>query len=302
MNSAITPTITEFFEKADRVLPSRLVESINCFAQSFLRFVPVMMRDFFLERLPGRFFGIFFRRISRKMNHLQTAVSFQPFIYFFAGMMRGLINPQNDFPARTSLKYLFKPTNRRVRILPVDYKWGDFFPGPEMYGPVNVLGRFASRAVRYKRLLACRIPSPCDRSFEINLALIAGQRDDFLPAQAQVRKNFRRFKLKAPLLNLAPFDVQFAPSLKAPVQCSHQLPRSALAIAKIKSFLDQASNRSDGPSAAHLSAWHRFLLKQLTELVQVIRLQATLAVLPTPARIILEAFQAFLLVGLRESG
>jgi hypothetical protein len=34
-------------------------------------------------------------------------------------------------------------------------------------------------------------------------------------------------------------------------------------------------------------------------LSEVIRLQATLAVLPTPARIILEAFQAFLLVGLR---
>src|SRR5262249_35815756 len=46
-------------------------------------------------------------------------------------------------------------------------------------------------------------------------------------------------------------------------------------------------------------AWHRSLLKQLTELVQFIRSQATLAVLPSPARIILQAVQALLLVGLR---
>src|SRR5215468_8040309 len=84
-------------------------------------------------------------------------------------------------------------------------------------------------------------------------------------------------------------------------QRSHQLPRSALAVAKAKTLLNQNANRFDGPSAAHLSAWHRFLLKQLTELVQFVRLQVTLAMLPSPARIILQAVQAFLLVGLRES-
>src|SRR5262245_3195537 len=36
-----------------------------------------------------------------------------------------------------------------------------------------------------------------------------------------------------------------------------------------------------------------------TSLVQFIRLQVTLAMLPSPARIILQAVQAFLLVGLR---
>src|SRR5262249_846810 len=38
---------------------------------------------------------------------------------------------------------------------------------------------------------------------------------------------------------------------------------------------------------------------QLTELVQFLRLQVTLAMLPSPARIILQAVQASLLVGLR---
>src|SRR5215468_8216600 len=82
-------------------------------------------------------------------------------------------------------------------------------------------------------------------------------------------------------------------------QRSHQLPRPALAVAKTKTLLNQNANRFDGPSAARLSAWHRFLLKQLTELVQFVRLQVTLAMLPSPARIILQAVQAFLLVGLR---
>src|SRR5262249_28393073 len=87
--------------------------------------------------------------------------------------------------------------------------------------------------------------------------------------------------------------------LIAPVERPHQLPRPTLAITKAKPFLDQDANRFDGPSAARLSAWHRFLLKQLTELVQFLRLQVTLAMLPSPARIILQAVQASLLVGLR---
>src|SRR5262249_49312700 len=138
-----------------------------------------------------------------------------------------------------------------------------------------------------------------DRSFEINLTLIAGQGRDFFPAGDQFRKDFRRLKLKAQLLGLAPFDIQSAPALIAPVERPHQLPRPTLAITKAKPFLDQDANRFDGPSAARLSAWHRFLLKQLTELVQFLRLQVTLAMLPSPARIILQAVQASLLVGLR---
>src|SRR5262249_21988540 len=137
------------------------------------------------------------------------------------------------------------------------------------------------------------------RSLEINFTLIASQGRDFLPTGGQIRKDFRRLKLKALLLGLTPFDVQLAPALIAPLECSHQLPRSALAVAKAKTLFNQKANRFDGPSAAHLSAWHRFLLKQLTELVQFVRLQPTLAMLPSPARIILQAVQAFLLVGLR---
>src|SRR5205085_10356324 len=58
------------------------------------------------------------------------------------------------------------------------------------------------------------------------------------------------------------------------------------------------ANRFDGPSTAHLSAWHRFPLKQLTELVQFHLAQAALAMLPSPARMILQTRQTFLLVQL----
>ena len=263
--------------------------------------MPVVMRDFFLQSFPSRLFGILFRRISREVNHAQTAVRFQPFFYFFAGMMRSLINPQDDFPPRTTLKHLFQPAYRRARVLPVNHKRDDFLSGSQMESAINVFGGFASRAIRDEGLLADRIPALRDRSLEINFTLIASQGRDFLPTGGQIRKDFRRLKLKAPLLGLTPLDVQLAPALIAPLECSHQLPRSALAVAKAKTLFNQKANRFDGPSAAHLSAWHRFLLKQLTELVQFVRLQATLAMLPSPARIILQAVQAFLLVGLRES-
>jgi hypothetical protein len=236
-----------------------------------------------------------------RRNFYQGQVRFQPFFHFFAGMMRSLINPQDDFPARTSLKHLFQPADRRVRVLPVNHKRNDFLSGSQMKSAINVFGGFASRAIRDERLLADRIPALRDRSLEINFTLIAGQGRDFLPTGGQLRKDLRRLKLKAQLLGLAPFDVQLAPALIAPVERSHQLPRPALAVAKAKTLLNQNANRFDGPSAAHLSAWHRFLLKQLTELVQFVRLQVTLAMLPSPARIILQAVQAFLLVGLRES-
>src|SRR5262245_5946390 len=299
MYSAIAPKVTELFQKTDGMLPRRLVEPIDRFAQIFLRLVPVVMRDFFLQGFPGRLFGILFRRVRREVNHSQTAVRFQPFFHFFAGMMRGLINPQDDFPARASLQHLFQPTDRRVRVLPVNHKRNDFFPSPQMESAVKVLGGFPSRAIRDEGLLADRIPALRDCSFEINLTLIAGQGRDFFPAGDQFRKDFRRLKLKAQLLGLAPFDIQSAPALIAPVERPHQLPRPTLAITKAKPFLDQDANRFDGPSAARLSAWHRFLLKQLTELVQFLRLQVTLAMLPSPARIILQAVQASLLVGLR---
>src|SRR5215831_9892950 len=299
MYSAIAPKVTEFFKKTDGMLPSRLVEPIDRFAQFFLRLMPVVMRDFFLQRFPSRLFGILFRRISREVNHAQTAMRFQPFFYFFAGMMRSLINPQDDFTPRTTLKHLFQPADRRVRVLPVNHKWDDFLSGSQMESAINVFGGFASRAIRDEGLLADRIPALRDRSLEINFTLIASQGRDFLPTGGQIRKDFRRLKLKAPLLGLTPFDVQLAPALIAPLECSHQLPRSALAVAKAKTLFNQKANRFDGPSAAHLSAWRRFLLKQLTELVQFVRLQATLAMLPSPARIILQAVQAFLLVGLR---
>jgi len=36
MDSALAPKVTEFLEKTDRMLPRRLVETINCFAQFLL--------------------------------------------------------------------------------------------------------------------------------------------------------------------------------------------------------------------------------------------------------------------------
>ena len=157
MYSAIAPKVTEFFKKTDGMLSSRLVEPIDRFAQFFLRLVPVVMRDFFLQRFPGRLFGILFRRVSREVNHAQTAVRFQPFFHFFAGMMRSLINPQDDFPARTSLKHLFQPADRRVRVLPVNHKRNDFLSGSQMESAINVFGGFASRAIRDQGLIANRI-------------------------------------------------------------------------------------------------------------------------------------------------
>ena len=164
MYSAIAPKVTEFFKKTDGMLPSRLVEPIDRFAQFFLRLMPVVMRDFFLQSFPSRLFGILFRRISREVNHAQTAVRFQPFFYFFAGMMRSLINPQDDFPPRTTLKHLFQPADRRVRVLPVNHKRDDFLSGSQMESAINVFGGFAPRAIRDEGLLADRIPALRDRS------------------------------------------------------------------------------------------------------------------------------------------
>src|SRR5215510_15732970 len=140
MYSAIAPNVTEFFEKTDGMLSRYLVEPIYRPAQSFLRFVPVVMRDFFLQRFPGRLFGILFRRVSWQVNDAQTAVRFQPFFHFFAGVMRSLINPQDDFPARTRPKHLFQPADRRVRVLPVNHKRNDFLSGSQMKSAINVFG------------------------------------------------------------------------------------------------------------------------------------------------------------------
>lgn len=43
MYSAIAPEVTEFFQKTDGMFPCRLVETIDRFAQFFLRLVPVVM-------------------------------------------------------------------------------------------------------------------------------------------------------------------------------------------------------------------------------------------------------------------
>lgn len=301
MYSAIAPKVTEFFKKTDGVLPRRLVETIYRFAQIFLRLVPAMMRDLFLQGLPGCFFRVLFRRLGREVNYLQAPMPFQPFFYFITGVVRSSIYPQNDLPSWTSDQQLFKPADCRVRILPVNDKRNDFFSGPQVNCPINVLRTFASRSVGNQGLLADRIPAAGDRSFKVDFALITSQGRDVLPTGSQFRQHLRGFKLEAQLLSLTPFDVKLAPSLVAPVERSHQLPRPALAVAKAKTLLNQNANRFDGPSAARLSAWHRFLLKQLTELAQFIRSQAALAMLPSPARIILQAVQAFLLVGLRGS-
>src|SRR5262249_24615093 len=103
-------------------------------------------------------------------------------------------------------------------------------------------------------------------------------------------------KFKPSLFSRAAFDIQLAPALITPADHPHQFSHSAATVAKVESFFNQSPNRFNGPSAAHLSAWHRFLLKQLTELVQFIRLQATLTMLPSPARIIFQTVQTLLLI------
>jgi hypothetical protein len=70
---------------------------------------------------------------------------------------------------------LFQPTDRCLRVLPVNYKRDDFFHRSQMESAINVLGSSASRAIGNQGLLTNRIPAPRDRSFEINLALVAGQ-------------------------------------------------------------------------------------------------------------------------------
>src|SRR5215510_11452756 len=68
MYSAIAPKVTEFFKKTDDMLPSRLVEPIDRYAQFFLRLMPVVMREFFLQCSPSRLSGILFRRTSSFYN------------------------------------------------------------------------------------------------------------------------------------------------------------------------------------------------------------------------------------------
>src|SRR5262249_53004485 len=118
-------------------------------------------------------------------------------LHFFAGMMRSLINPQDDSPPRTRLKHLFQPADRRVRVLPVNHKRDDFLSSSQMESAINVFSGFASRAIRDEGLLADRIPALRDRPLEINFTLIASQGRDFLPTGGQLRKGFRRLKLKA---------------------------------------------------------------------------------------------------------
>src|SRR5262245_2896904 len=96
MYPAVAPEITELFQEMDGMFPCLSVEAIDRLAQFFLRLVPVVMRDFFLQPLPGRLSRILFRRIRWEVNDLQTAVCFQPLSHFIAGMMRSLINPEHD--------------------------------------------------------------------------------------------------------------------------------------------------------------------------------------------------------------
>jgi hypothetical protein len=84
MYSAVAPEITELFQGMNGMFPRFLVENIDRLAQFFLRLVPVMMRDLFLQSLPGRFFRIFFQGVRRKVNDLQTPVCFQPLFHFVA--------------------------------------------------------------------------------------------------------------------------------------------------------------------------------------------------------------------------
>src|SRR5205085_7371605 len=288
MNSAIRPKVTKLFEKVDGVFPCSLVETIDRFAQIFLRLVPAVMRDLFLQRLPGCFFGIPFRGVGREVNYPQAPMRFQPFFYFIARVMRSSIYPQDNLAARTSDQQLFKPADRRIRILPINDKRNDFFSRPKMHCAINVFGTFAPRPVSNQGLLADWTPAPGVRSFQVDLALITSQRCYFLSAGSQFLKHFGGFKLEAQLLGGTPSDVQLASSLVAPVNPSHQLSHSAPTVAKVETFLNQQANRFDGPSTAHLSAWHRFPLKQLTELVQFHLAQAALAMLPSPARMILQ--------------
>src|SRR5205085_269026 len=298
MNSSSTPEVTEFFEKADSMLPGSLVEAIYRFTQIFLRCVPAMMRDLFLQSFPSCFFRIRFRGVSREVNNTQTAVRCEPILNFITGVMAGLINPQDDLPARTSRKYLFQPADRRVRILPVNDKRDDLRSRPQMDCAIKILGAFAARSVSNERLFPDRIPAPGQRSFEIDFALITSQGRHLFPTSSQFLQRCGGFALEAQLLGGAALDVKLTPALIAPIEHAHQLLHAAPTVGEVETLLDQNANCFDGPPAAHLSAWHRFLLKQLTELVQFSRLQAALAMLPSPAGMILQTVQTLLLIGL----
>src|SRR5262249_60780841 len=116
-------------------------------------------------------------------------------------------------PGPAALQHLVQPTDRRVRVLPVNHERNDFFPGPQMESAVKVLGGFAPRAIRDEGLLADWIPALRDRSFEINLTLIAGQGRDLFPARGHFRKDFPRLKIKARFLRLAPVVIPSARAL-----------------------------------------------------------------------------------------
>src|SRR5262245_18668985 len=82
------------------MLLPRLVIAINRRAEIGHGLIPAMMTYLFLEILPRGLLGILLRGVFGKGNHFNPGLRFQPFFHLFAGVMRGLVLPEQKLALR----------------------------------------------------------------------------------------------------------------------------------------------------------------------------------------------------------
>jgi hypothetical protein len=165
----------------------RLIVGIDRLTEIRSGLMPVRMADLLLQRFPGGGLGVLLWRVGGEVDYGETGMGREPLLYLVAGMVRRLIEPQQDLPVGMLLQDQLQPARGGLTILPVDDKTTDFLAGAEMDGPINVLRLLTPRSIRPERLLPERIPAPRQRPFSIDLALIPGQRHDRLAAGGVLR-------------------------------------------------------------------------------------------------------------------
>ncbi len=133
----------------------------------------MMMADFVFEIFPCRFLGILFGGVFGKSDHFDPGLRLQPLFDFFASVMGRLILPEENLALRALLQEQCVPPDRRVTVLPINRKRGNFRPGASMHRPIEILSPLLPRPIRHHRLLPNRMPAPSQGPFQIHFALIA---------------------------------------------------------------------------------------------------------------------------------
>jgi hypothetical protein len=297
MNSSALPEIAESLEEIDRMPPRLLVIPVDGVREALLGRVILVMARRLLQILPGRLLRVLLGRVLREADHAHPRVPLEPLLDLGVGQVGRRVEPQQDRATRYGGQQQLEPGGRGPGVLKVDREGRDFLARAQVFGPVDVLGKLRARAVGDARLPTDRIPPLADRPLEVDSCLVPRQRRHSLAVGCEFGENEMGFGLEAGLLLFGALDVESPAALPAPSHQVQDLAHSALAIHDTKALVHQIDDGAKRPPAAHLRARHGFFAEQRTEPGKVLGRKPTLPVLPTPARVVLQARKAALLVG-----